>query len=144
MKLHSINADQSLFVLESGPGYSCLGFHVVHKRTLAIAEWLNREDLKPVAIRGTMKAWAEYCTAMKAAQEHYAATKERCPIELEPRLVGLEGKRIEVCSRDEGKRRFWVGKSTGWMPCHLEIARRNSSGGSAVYLPAGATISVVA
>ena len=32
-------------------------------------------------------------------------------------------------------RRFWVGKSTGWMPTHLEIKRYTSSGGMAVIVP---------
>lgn len=143
MKLHSINANQSLFVLEAGTGFSCIGFHVAHRKTLAIAEWLKRDDLKPEAPRGTMKAWAEYCKAFKAAQDHYGATKERCPVELESRLVGLEGRRVEVRELGERPRRFWVGKSTGWMPCHLEISRKGSSGGCAAYLPESATLTVI-
>lgn len=51
--------------------------------------------------------------------------------DLSPQLRGLEGWRVEVVEADEPKpRRFIVGKSTGWRPCHLEIARRNSMGGS--------------
>jgi len=37
-----------------------------------------------------------------------------------------------VVDRHGERRRFRVGKSTGWMPCHLEIARCNSTGGPAV------------
>jgi hypothetical protein len=48
---------------------------------------------------------------------------------LTPELVALEGCRVEVIDNYGERRRFWVGRSTGWRPCHLEIARRNSSGG---------------
>jgi hypothetical protein len=46
-------------------------------------------------------------------------------------LIGLEDYRVEVETAYGETRRFIVGKSTGWKPCHLEIARRNSSGGPA-------------
>jgi hypothetical protein len=49
---------------------------------------------------------------------------------LTPQLVGLEGKRVEVVTSYDETRRFWVGKSTGWVPCHLEILKSNSMGGS--------------
>lgn len=52
---------------------------------------------------------------------------------LTPQLNGLEGWRVEVLDKDGHKRRFIVGRSTGWRPCHLEIARRTSLGGGAVY-----------
>ena len=45
-------------------------------------------------------------------------------------LIGLEGWRVEVVTDYGETRRFIVGKTTGWRPCHLEIARRTSSGGS--------------
>jgi hypothetical protein len=48
---------------------------------------------------------------------------------LTPQLVGLEGWRVEVETTYGEKRRFIVGRSTGWRPCHLEIANRRSSGG---------------
>lgn len=43
--------------------------------------------------------------------------------------------RIEVIYKDGTKARFYVGKSTGWKPVYLEIAKSNSTGGGAVYLP---------
>ena len=54
---------------------------------------------------------------------------------LTPQLIGLEGWRVEVVdcySDEEGQpepRRFIVGKSTGWRPCHLELRNRRSRGG---------------
>lgn len=50
---------------------------------------------------------------------------------LSPQLVGLEGYRVEVVTTYGETRRFIVGKSTGWKPSHLEIARRDSMGGGA-------------
>ena len=49
---------------------------------------------------------------------------------LTAQLVGMEGRRVEVIDEaGDTPRRFYVGKSTGWRPCHLEIARINSTGG---------------
>ena len=48
---------------------------------------------------------------------------------LTPQLVGLEGWRVEVVTTYGKTRRFIVGRSTGWTPIHLEIPRRDSSGG---------------
>lgn len=50
---------------------------------------------------------------------------------LTPQLTGLEGKRVEVVTTYGERRRFWVGRSTGWRPCHLEVKLRTSSGGMA-------------
>lgn len=49
--------------------------------------------------------------------------------DLTKQLVGLEGWRVEVTDDDGIKRRFIVGKSTGWRPCHLEIKTTRSYGG---------------
>ena len=49
---------------------------------------------------------------------------------MSPQLSGLEGWRVEVVdSAGESPRRFIVGRSTGWKPCHLEINNRRSFGG---------------
>jgi len=49
--------------------------------------------------------------------------------ELTPQLTGLEGWRVEVITDYDEKRRFIVGKSTGWKPIHLEVSRRSALGG---------------
>jgi hypothetical protein len=46
-------------------------------------------------------------------------------------LIGLEGWRVEVVTCYEETRRFIVGRSTGWRPCHLEVKTRASHGGTA-------------
>lgn len=53
---------------------------------------------------------------------------------LTSQLKGLEGWRVEVVDRElrgGATRRFIVGMSTGWRPCHLEISRRGAHGGGA-------------
>jgi hypothetical protein len=49
---------------------------------------------------------------------------------LTKQLIGLEGWRVEVESFMTGeKRRFIVGRSSGWIPCHIELSKRTSHGG---------------
>ena len=50
---------------------------------------------------------------------------------LSSQLAGLEGWRVEVVTAYDETRRFYVGRSTGWRPCHIEVARRNCYGGPA-------------
>ena len=69
----------------------------------------------------TQEKWNAMTTAEKRAARSDAG--------LTPQLIGLEGYRVEVVTDYDETRRFIVGKSTGWIPCHLEIARSNSSGG---------------
>lgn len=58
---------------------------------------------------------------------------KRCPALLDTALMGLEGKRVEVVDKHGDRRRFIVGKSTGWLPIHLEIKTRRSTGGMGTY-----------
>ncbi len=80
---------------------------------------------------------------MAAGAAHNLATRQRCPVQLSRQLIGLEGKRVEVVTPTGERSRFYVGKSTGWMPIHLEIKTRRSSGGCGVYVPDGSTVRVV-
>jgi len=131
-----INAEQELYVIPDSRGYSCLGFDVLIARYNAIAAWLRKEGLQqddlPPDARGTMRAYTAYRILLDRAAGYCQRNKLRCPAELTPQLTGLEGKRVEVVDRQGERRRFIVGKSTGWLPIHLEIARRDSSGGPAV------------
>lgn len=139
--LHSINHEQKLYVLTSGNGYSCLGFEVAERKRVAVRKWLGLDASPEEA--GTPAHWRSYENAMSLGAAHYTITKDRCPADLEPALIGLEGKRVEVTAPDGTRNRFYVGKSTGWMPCHLEIKRRDSTGGGAVYLPEGSTVRII-
>lgn len=131
----TLNHDQQLYVIPSGNGYSCLGFQVCEDRATALAaELLTLGISTPFPLpSGTLARYQQYSEMMDTAREYNKRTGYRFQCELHPLLKGKEGKRVEVTSRDGSKRRFWVGKSTGWIPVHLEIARRTSTGGGAVY-----------
>src|SRR5690606_5751737 len=106
--------------------------------TLAVEAWLAEQgepgpakaDL--MAEPGAPGAFARYRNAMNAGAALSRRIGRECPAELTPQLIGLEGKRVEVGDRHGERRRFIVGKSTGWLPCHLEIPRRNATGGVGV------------
>tara|TARA_R110000787_G_scaffold42334_4_gene104126 strand:+ start:4147 stop:4602 length:456 start_codon:yes stop_codon:yes gene_type:complete len=137
---HTINHQARLYVMPCGRGFTCLGFDVADRRARAVAAWLGTPSLMSDAAPGTPEHFAAYETCMEAGRAHNAATGARCDADLIPTLSSLEGWRVEVTDPDGERRRFIVGKSTGWMPCHLEIARRNSTGGPAAYVPDGARV----
>ncbi len=127
----TVNLEQKLFVIPTGDGYSCLGFDVCAERTAKYAKWLKVEIPAESEPRGTLEAYA----AMNRLMDQIRAkcvNGLRCDAELEPQLVGLEKRRVEVVDCYGTTRRFYVGRSMGWMPIHLEIAKCNSiSGGQA-------------
>lgn len=63
--------------------------------------------------------------------EHKRA-KLRDLSDLTPELIGLEGRRVEVVDKWGEKRRFYVGRSSGWKPIHIEVKRIDSTGGIGV------------
>ena len=67
--------------------------------------------------------WDRLTRAEKDAQRSNAG--------LSRQLLGLEGWRVEVVTLYGETRRFIVGCSTGWIPCHLEVKTRRSLGGIA-------------
>lgn len=142
--LRGINRARRLFIVPCGAGVTCLGFDVAARKTDAVAQWLRRPELAAPKRRGTVKAWRAYQAAMAAGREHNARTGERASFELDYRLKPYEGHRVEVTAPDGERSRFWVGKSTGWAPCHLEIATRRSHGGPAAFIPQGAAVRLVA
>ena len=127
----TLNDKERLFVIGVAAGVTCLGYDVCHERSKAMASWLgeappNDED------KGTMKGYERFRALVEACRVRFEKTGEKCPAELTPQLIGLEGKRVEVVDKWDERRRFIVGKSTGWIPCHLEIESRRASGGHAV------------
>jgi hypothetical protein len=129
-RLHTINTEQRLYVLTCGSGFTCLGFDVCEERKLALAVELGVTLAgHPV---GTRAAYTEYDALVRIAAQRNRQTGWKSQSELTPQLRGLEGWRVEVVDRWNQRRRFLVGRSTGFIPCHLELSRRDSSGGCAV------------
>jgi len=128
----TMNRKQRLYVLDYGKYFTCLGFDVCHERNKRLATEMHLSRLLKDNRRGSMKAYQ-----LNRRLSHIAFLRNqengfRSKSELTPQLIGLEGKRVEVITSWGEKARFYVGKSTGFLPCHLEIANSRSTGGPAV------------
>src|SRR5687767_4861878 len=117
----TINREQRLYVIpfKSGKrsGFMCLGFEYAFEKGSAVARWLSERGLSVLFPEfrnvGTARGYRDFMAVINAAKLHFEQTKERCPIDLCPQLIGLEGKRVEVVDAYGDKRRFYVGKSSG-------------------------------
>lgn len=127
----TLNAEQSLYVVDIGHGYTCLGFTVCQNWTRDIARELGRRDLQPTAF-GSLAAYAEYERAVEAARALHARTRYRLRCHLTPQLMGLEHRRVEVVDRYGERRQFVVGRSTGFIPIHLELSSERARWGDPV------------
>jgi len=127
----TLNNKDNLFVIGVNAGFSCLGFDVCQERSIAMAKWLGVTP-PTSAYWGTVNGYDKFVELIELCRIRYEKTGEKCPAELTPQLVGLEGKRVEVVDKWGEKRRFTVGKSTGWVPIHIEKKQKNSTGGPAV------------
>ena len=145
-ELVTLNQEQRLYVIGHKGFVTCLGFDVAERKRRAVRAWIDPSapDMPGLPEPGTLEHYAAYAEAMADGARHASATGKRCPAELTAKLVGYEGKRVEVTTPDGDTSRFWVGRSTGWMPCHLEITTRASSGGCPVYVPDGSRIRLIA
>jgi len=126
----TIDEADRLYVIKCGKGYSTMGWDYCAQQAKALALELGAPDT--TALPGSLAMYRYWQTACERGRERNAATGWRSSVALTPALIGLEGKRVEVVDEWGTTKRFWVGKSTGWMPCHLQIARRGCSGGPAV------------
>lgn len=122
--------DQRLYVLNYGKYVSCLGFDVCLERATA----LNREMETNIRLSkpGTLKLYRQYEQLIEVARRRNRETGWKSNSELIPHLIGLEGKRVEVTYDYGKKERFYVGRSSGFIPCHLAIKRKDAIGGAAV------------
>ena len=127
----TVNIEQELFVISCGTGYTCLGFDVCFDRSTKLAQELG-VTVPMKRYKATKGAYEYYERLIGIARERHNKTGWRSNSELTPQLIGLEEKRVEVKDRYGEIRRFKVGKSTGFIPCHLELANSRSTSGGAV------------
>lgn len=127
----TINKEQKLYVIPCGKGYSCYGFEVLKNKLNKLAIEYKREDLIVKRV-GTMKAYNNYLKVVKIAEKRFKTNGYRSNSDLIPEFIGNEGRKVEVVTSYGERQRYIIGKSSGFIPCHLEIKQRNSSGGSGV------------
>lgn len=125
------NEESKLFTIGFDAGYTCLGFDVCQERSTAMAKWLN-VTLPDASLWGTIPGYERYRELVELCRVRFVTTGEKCPCELTPQLIGLEGKRVEIVDKWGEKRRFQVGRSTGWIPCHLELKNNRAKSGDSV------------
>ena len=148
----TFNEEQGLFCIPcNGGGYSCLGLEVCRERAARLSGELGEslpEDYRAKRFESPLALYADYRRMVDIVKAKNDATGFRSQIELTPELCGLEGKRVEVTHEwESGQRetvRFQVGKSTGWIPCHLALHNRNSRGGGAVCLGKIKSVRIIA
>lgn len=126
----TVNNKQGLYVIPCGKGYSCLGFDVLLKRLRLLSKELHLPIGNP--IRGSIKAYEQYQKVIDIARQKNEVSGWRSTSELYAPFIGNEGRRVEVEYTDGEKERFYIGKSTGFIPCHLVIKKINSTGGGSV------------
>lgn len=144
MSLARIDTERRLYVIDIGGGYTTIGFDFAEKRLRAVAKWMhwNPQDIGNYA-PGTPGHYARYLDVMREGGKYAHDNATQCGAELIPEFIGLERRRVEVTLPNGEKSRFYIGKSTGWLPCHLEIKTSRSFGGGAVYYPEGSTFRVL-
>jgi hypothetical protein len=143
----TLNQEQRLYNVPCGKShFSCLGFERCDflAKHLAIELAARGHIVPETAAVGSLERYHQYRQLCAMAESEHIKNGFRSQAELTPELIGLEHKRVEVVHEwQPGKpetARFVVGKSTGYIPCHLELKSTRSSGGGAVCL--GKIISV--
>lgn len=129
----------SCYVIVGEHGTSCLGFDNALDQAERIAvELVGRGALPESYIgreldalkmqRGSIEAYDGLMNLRDLLRRTCETEGDQAVADLTPQLIGLEGHRVEVSEGGETWR-FIVGKSTGWLPCHLELKRIDSTGG---------------
>lgn len=121
-----IDYKQQRYWIQERYGSSALGFQICLDRIAAMEVEYHQEhtDLE----LGSMEAYLRHEELGAIAYEKFKATGYRSTRDLSKQMLPYLGKRVEVVDQDGKRRRFTVGKSTGWMPVLLEIKRSSSSG----------------
>jgi hypothetical protein len=143
MQSVTLNAEQRLFVLKSGHGFSCLGFDVAFSRLAQYAELLGRPAPSKTDV-GTAKQYEQY----REMERDYIATNPKdtffeaeTPLVLRHVLesVRVLGTSIRVFFGDPLTGRDWlneydvlgkVGRSTGHIRIPLLVSAGATGGGA--------------
>ena len=136
----TLNQEQELYVINDNNFCTCLGFDVALNRIIGLANEINTmcSELKPLDFttlnkeRGTIKVYNILQKIELIAHKMHTENGFKFKVNLTKQLIGLEGKRVEVVDIYGDTRRFKVGKSSGFLPCHIELKNSRSSGGSSV------------
>ena len=140
--LSSIDKDRRLYVIAHEGGWTTLGWDVAQRRMDAVAAWMGSaktEDGTP----GTQEHYLASAATMTDGATFHRRTGGRCPAEVTSTRIGLEGCRVEGRYPTGETKRFQGGKSTGWLPCHLQRHKSRAHSGPAVSYPEGSTIRVI-
>jgi len=126
----SINAEQQLYVIDCGEGYSCFGFANARDHADQIARKLNRSDLAFTdEDYATLAGYERYCHAVQAwSQSPLTRTTY-----FDPGTDARAGTVIESCRTHERKIRLILGDTlTGepWLEEHDAVGRIGRSIGT--------------
>lgn len=146
MRLDKIDHEQKLYVLREAGGYSCRGFEYLDKQARRVGTWLAEQpNAERTGAAAAARTWLveldrnppgsadhfQICQNILERAHIYCGVFGPCLADLVPALIGLEGRRVEATIYGE-RRRFRVGRSTGWLPCHLACHNVRSHGGGAI------------
>jgi len=122
-----INKHQKLYVIPCGKnGYSCYGFDVLFKKVNNLCKALQVENT--CKRKGTMKVYNLYAKLLHIAQN----SGKRYNFDLYKPFIGHEGARVEILYTYGETERGILGKSTGFIPCHILLKQKRSNGGGAI------------
>lgn len=123
-----IDKQKGLYVLTKGLGVFPIGIGLLAKRAKALAQWMGIAE--PKSEEGTPEHYTECMAMMDKGQLHAKRTGLKCTGNLNAQLVGYEGERVSVVDSAGQHRSFWVARTLGWMPGHLEIEFDNGEDGA--------------
>ena len=145
---HSLYVIPNAYTEDDGTvstGYSCLGLEIcvqkLHRLTKELAglgEYgktatvISAEQMQQEQQRNPLDTYYSLLETQNRAFVRHKRTGWRSKTGLSKQLTGLEGRVVEVVPEGgdyDQRRTFIVGKTGGWIPCHLEIEDSSEDGG---------------
>lgn len=116
-----IDKQKQQYVFTQNSGVFKVGIALLAKRAKAVAQWMGIAEPKSKA--GSFEHYTECMAMMEKGHQYAKRTGLQCSDNLSPQLVGYEGARVSVVDNAGYTRSFWVARTLGWMPSHLEVER---------------------